>query len=142
MGTVSAGSFAPPELLFSQGREMRKAPNPFVEAFRITTGPMASDRSYGNNGAFRFYHQETKAWLAVIASDQLGWDHVSIHVTNEQRCPTWEEMCYVKDLFFRDDELVIQFHPPKEDYVSRHPTTLHLWRSHKARHPLPPKELV
>lgn len=84
--------------------------------------------------------------LKIIANDAFKdsgwWEHVSISL--ESRTPTWEEMCLVKDLFWRDDEVVLQFHPAKSDYVNCHPYTLHLWR-HKFKYdkiPLPPSGLV
>lgn len=38
-------------------------------------------------------------------------------------------MAKVKDAFWREDELVLQFHPPKDRYVDVHPFCLHLWKS-------------
>lgn len=105
---------------------MRPAPNDRVEQFRITSGPKASDASYGNNGAFRFPGASERAALNVIASDGAGWEHVS--VSTRGRCPTWEEMCWVKDLFWDDEEVVVQYHPARSDYVKTHPYCLHLWK--------------
>ena len=48
----------------------------------------------------------------------------------------------MKDLFFDDEETVIQYHPKKSQYVNQHPYCLHLWRPFNADVPLPPKELV
>lgn len=62
------------------------------------------------------------------------WDHVS--VSTERRCPTWEEMCFIKELFFNPDEPAMQLHPVK-DYVNNHPYCLHLWRPLDAEIPLP-----
>lgn len=47
--------------------------------------------------------------VAIIASWGGGWEHVSVSLSN--RCPTWEEMCMVKDIFWGEDECVIQFRP-------------------------------
>ena len=58
------------------------------------------------------------------------------------RCPTWDEMCLVKDIFWQDDECVIQFHPPKSEYVNLHPYCLHLWKKIGEKADLPPKEFV
>ena len=63
---------------------------------------------------------------AVIWSFGEGWEHVS--VSHKDRCPTWEEMCKVKDLFFNPEEVVVQFHPRQSEYVNVHPHCLHLWR--------------
>ncbi|MGH7175944.1 MAG: DUF7694 domain-containing protein, partial [Tepidisphaeraceae bacterium] len=82
--------------------------------------------------------------LNIIVSagdDETGpWEHVSVSLQN--RTPTWEEMIHIKDLFFRDDETVIQFHPAKKDYVNHHPHCLHLWRWTGGEFPLPDPMLV
>ena len=79
--------------------------------------------------------------LTVIASDGLGWDHVS--VSTKTRCPTWEEMAYVKSLFFRDDETAMQLHVPSKDHRNLHRYCLHLWRPNDGREiPRPDANLV
>jgi hypothetical protein len=40
-------------------------------------------------------------------------------------------MCFIKDLFFKDEEEVIQFHPKKSEYVNIHPYVLYMWRPHQ-----------
>ena len=35
--------------------------------------------------------------MAIIASWCGGWEHVSVSLQN--RCPTWDEMCRIKDIF-------------------------------------------
>jgi hypothetical protein len=75
--------------------------------------------------------------LRVISSgehhpgkDNLGaWEHVSVSLHN--RCPGWEEMCFIKDLFWDDSECVVQFHPAKADYINAMPYCLHLWKPKK-----------
>lgn len=107
-------------------------------------------------GAFRIPHFDTRqrrenlTHFIVIASDggECGWDHVSIHVRYRQgidrkmRTPTWDEMCWIKDLFFDEDETVLQFHPRKTDYVNTHKHVLHLWRPVNQTIELPPMILV
>ena len=78
--------------------------------------------------------------LRFIASWGGEWDHVSVSLG--YRCPTWEEMAYVKDIFFKPDECAIQFHPPKENYVNIHPFCLHLWRPQNEAILMPPTEFV
>jgi len=78
--------------------------------------------------------------LYVIASDGRGWDHVSVHCGD--RCPTWAEMHWVKRLFWRDDETVVQYHPPKHLHVNVHDYTLHLWKHQKSEYVLPPTDAV
>lgn len=63
----------------------------------------------------------------VVAGDnEGGWEHVSIELY-ARRLPTWEEMCFIKDLFWEDEEEVVQIHPKKSHYVNM-TEALHLWR--------------
>ena len=94
----------------------------------------------GGNGCFKVFIQG-RAFI-VIASDGGGWDHVSVSLKNQKRCPTWEEMCAIKDMFFDYDECVVQYHPPKSDYINQHQYCLHLWRCQDAEMPRPPKIFV
>jgi len=76
----------------------------------------------------------------VVCSWGGGWDHVSVSFSN--RCPTWEEMCLTKAIFFRDDECCVEYHPAKEDYVNHHPYCLHIWKPQGTELPKPPKIFV
>lgn len=91
------------------------------------------------NGFFmvKLRHGQT---VKVIASNGLGWEHVS--VSRKDRCPTWDEMCQVKDLFWSDDDCVVQYHPARSDYVNDHPNCLHLWRPIDVVLPMPDMVLV
>lgn len=51
-------------------------------------------------------------------------------------------MCYIKSLFWDDEEVVIQYHPKKSEYVNLHPYCLHLWKPIGIEIPTPPKEMV
>lgn len=112
------------------------------ERFRIMSGKLASDSTYGNNGGFFIPRGRTAFW--VMASDGVGWEHVSVHCVtdNKERTPTWAEMCYIKDMFWGEEDTVVQYHPPKSDYVNMHPHTLHLWRPTNLVIPRPPSILV
>jgi hypothetical protein len=77
-----------------------------------------------------------------IASWGEGWEHVSIRLHNQQRCPLWDEMCFFKDLFWRPDETVMQLHPSDCDYINNHPYVLHLWKPIGIEIPTPPLFMV
>jgi len=79
---------------------------------------------------------------SVIWSNGAGWEHVSVSPNNLRVIPTWDDMCFIKDIFFRDDEAVIQIHPPKDVYVDNMPNCLHLWRCTYKEMVLPPSCLV
>lgn len=51
-------------------------------------------------------------------------------------------MCIIKDLFFEENEVVVQFHPRKEDYVNFAKNCLHLWLNTNIEFPTPPSFLV
>ena len=78
--------------------------------------------------------------LIVVSSLAMGWDHVSVSLKN--RCPNWREMCHIKDLFWNDDEVVIQYHPAKKDYINNCATCLHLWKPQDQVVPTPPTIMV
>ncbi len=80
--------------------------------------------------------------LLVIATCGEAWEHVSVSVPGQKRCPTWEEMSFVKDFFWSDAETVMQLHVPHALYINDHPYCLHLWKPLEAVVPVPPAELV
>lgn len=125
--------------------------------YRVRTGQhphaphLESDDSWGNNGMF-WLPTSVKRPLRIrcIASDGDGWqehgypppawEHVS--VSTAVRCPTWEEMCFVKDLFWDPEDVVIQLHPPRSEWINNHPYCLHLWRPIDIELPRPPSITV
>ncbi len=109
-----------------------------IERWRVKIGPMASSTIDGNNGAFKV--TVGNKGLTVVASDGMGWDHVS--VSRPDRCPTWDEMCAIKDLFFDPEEWVVQYHPAHSAYIEDHPYCLHLWRPQNAELPQPEQIMV
>lgn len=122
------------------------------ECSRDVTHPILGSTSEdGNNGAFLLESPEPGWLLAIIASDGSDWEHVSIHayrVSSRERdgtkvrTPNWKEMVYVKDVFWDEEDIVMQLHPKKSEYVNCHPHTLHLWRPTNQMIPTPPAELV
>jgi hypothetical protein len=122
------------------------------ELTRVTKGPMGSDASYGNNGAFDLESPERGWRLALICSDasdpevpeSAGWEHVSVHAYRgrKSRTPTWKEMNYVKRLCWDGEDVVVQFHPRESEYVNCHPHVLHLWRNRDLAFPTPAAILV
>jgi hypothetical protein len=122
---------------------MKTAFDPRLESARLRSGVYATTARDGPMGAFIIMGPKG-AELAIISSGidmQYGWEHVS--VSCKHRMPNWTEMCFVKDLFWNDDEVVVQYHPAKADYVNFHPNCLHLWRpTSGVLLPVPPSHLV
>ena len=76
----------------------------------------------------------------VVFSWGADWDHVS--VSFRRRCPSWEEMAEIKQLFFHPEEVCFELHPAKSEYVNDHPFCLHIWRQQKETIPTPPAWMV
>lgn len=83
--------------------------------------------------------------MSVDFDDRLGGvEHVSVKLNNDaNKTPTWEEMCEVKDIFWKPNEEVHQIHPPESQYVhgvGGVNNVLHLWRPEEGW-PWEPKEV-
>lgn len=65
---------------------------------------------------------------SIVVSWGCGWEHVSVSPYKRNVIPSWDDMCYIKDLFWDEDECVVQYHPPKSQYVNMVPNCLHLWK--------------
>ena len=79
----------------------------------------------------------------IIASWGGGWEHVSIN--DKKITPSWEDMCKLKDIFWNEDETVVQYHPAKSDYVNNLQHCLHLWKpieKYSGKLPIPDSLLV
>ena len=128
------------------------------EQYRLSTGIMKSDESYGNNGCFEIpFIKPSDGHVAVgktrilacIASDGMDYEHVSVYKIirlgsqpAQRKIPSWDDMCFIKDMFWDDEDCVIQYHPPKSEYVNNNPFVLHLWRPIGVEIPQPPRVLV
>lgn len=131
--------------------------------FRVTNGrnPMYnSTDADGNNGQFLirrkvfspgvrdrngFMKKRTNnkdIVFLIVASDGLGWEHVSVSILSHNRSPLWEEMCWIKDQFWDKEDVVVQYHPPESEYVNNHKYCLHMWRPTLADIPVPDSLLV
>jgi hypothetical protein len=110
--------------------------------YRLRVGPYGSSEADGNNGVFSVppVQSLSKISLRVIASDGGDWEHVSVSLPS--RCPTWDEMCAIKALFWDGQDCVMQFHPPESEYVNNHRFCLHLWRPVGRDFETPPRWMV
>jgi len=113
----------------------------FLNAHRCTkpektVAPMyVSTPEFGFCGMFRFM-LDGRA-VRCVASDGGGWRHVSVSIEHDRRCPTWEMMCKVKDLFWDANDMVVQYHPVRSEYVNMVANCLHLWQPYQDGKPQP-----
>ena len=97
----------------------------------------------GIDGGMGEFTRKSMKGMTVIWSYGGGWDHVSID--GKKRMPTWDEMCQLKDMLFKEDECCVQYHPPKSEYVNNIPYGLHIWKpiaQYSGVLPIPPSLLV
>lgn len=123
---------------------MFKTPNIYRLRHHKLLGSADAD---GNNGFFIIPHYKIEGYFfRVQASDGLGWEHISVTIAANnmkvKRTPTWAEMCYLKNLFWDQQDCIIQYHPPESEYINNHPFCLHLWRPVSAIVPIPPNYLT
>lgn len=111
------------------------------EKYRVKSGPLSTTAEDGNNGLFVIPRGNgSKQNLTVIASDGGDWEHVSVSM--KDRMPTWEDMDYIKGLFWDPTEAVMQLHVPEARHINNHPFCLHLWRPAAGGIPMPPQFMV
>ena len=101
--------------------------------------PYYDDMGDDKNGFF--FIPRVKGYFQVVASNGLGWEHVSFCLFDEKgklekRIPKYSEVCKVKEMFF-GTEAVYEIHPKEEDYINEHPYVLHLWKPTNKEMPLP-----
>jgi len=103
------------------------------------------DTSMEKLGGYFHVPRSAAVTLRVIVStaanpEAEGWDHIFVSLPN--RCPTWEEMEFIKRTFFLPEEVCFQLHPAEADYINNHPYCLHIWRHATMLVPLPPPNFV
>ena len=94
------------------------------------------------DGGYGVLFRLGKRFASVIWSDGGGWEHVSICPFKRSYMPSWDDMCQLKDMFFKENETVVQYHPAKSEYVNNMPNCLHLWRQTNGALPTPPSIMV
>ncbi len=99
-------------------------------------------RGTSSDGGYGEMWKAGKRFASVIWSNGGGWEHVSIMPYKHSYTPSWDDMCALKDMFFHEDETVVQFHPAKEHYVNNLSNCLHLWRPTEEKLPTPPDIMV
>lgn len=92
----------------------------------------------GGNGVV--HHRKLSG--TVIWSFGGGWEHVSVAPYDRKYTPSWDDMCWLKDVFFYPDEWAVQFHPAHSEYMNNVKNCLHIWRPSKEILPTPPSWMV
>lgn len=95
----------------------------------------------GKDGGHGVVHHK-KLSGTVIWSFGGGWEHVSVSAYDKHYTPSWEDMCWLKSVFFLPEEWAVQYHPAESNYVNIMKNCLHLWRPEKEELPKPPIWMV
>lgn len=94
-----------------------------IQSYSIRNGKLKETFLY----AFLFPLSDVKVPVSAYPNDDI-WEHVMINLISQQRCPTYEEMCKLKENFWKQNEITLQVHPAKSEYVNFCEYALHLWR--------------
>ena len=85
----------------------------YLDSCRVDASWYYGSLGDAKNGAFKVFVGGRSFF--VIASSGGGWEHVSVSPGGKKsRCPTWDEMRAIKDMFFEDEEAVMQALQPWE----------------------------
>jgi hypothetical protein len=119
----------------------------FPEQYREQSRGLAPHKSGDDFGYFIIpgHKAPCRRSLQIIASagdHHVTWQHVSVSLVGSSKTPTWEEMCFAKNLFWDESEWVIQYHPAKSHYINNNPGVLHLWKPTHVALPTPPSIAV
>lgn len=104
-----------------KSEEIRK--NPYIRVLEECTDSLCG-----------WIYQRRGNRMFFIASWVMDWEHISVSQGN--KIPSWDEMCLARDIFWNDNECVIQYMHENNN------NTMHLWRPVGADIPVPPKILV
>ena len=96
----------------------------------------------GEDGGFGILKLRDGGIATVVWSNGGGWDHVSVSPREKKRVPTWADMCDLKRIFFRPDEVAVEYHPAESEYVNFKTNCLHIWRPQNVEIPTPPRIFV
>lgn len=97
----------------------------------------------GEEGFFGTYVDPfSRKIYSIVFSWGMDWEHLSVNPIHERKTPTWELMCRLKDIFWKEDEACVEYHPVKDDYVNNMPFCLHIWKPSKEKLPTPPAIMV
>lgn len=105
------------------------------EEYRVTKGNMATTADDGRNGLFEF--RKGLVTYYCVVSDKDNWEHVAITI-DRTRPPRWPEMHLVKNMFWDESDIVMQFHPANQEYLNNNVYCLHLYRPIGIYFPAPP----
>jgi hypothetical protein len=122
-----------------KGKDMRIEQNKRLDKYRVQH-PTRGDSDLGANWGYFIIKRHGYKLYVISSGSGEEWEHVS--ASRKNRTPSWGDMCFIKNLFWGDEETVIQFHPPRSRYYNLHPHVLHLWKPTGVEYNLPPVECL
>lgn len=97
------------------GNFLLKVVRGFSEKERYEYKFPLSENAYGQCSATNF--------------NNVRWEHIMLNLEPHKRCASYEEMSALKEKFWRKNEVAIQVHPKKANYINIKQYALHLWRN-------------
>src|SRR3954470_90416 len=96
-----------------------------LENGRVKHGTWATSPEWGLNGIFHIQGPEGQLdlgghaghgpqavmihWQKKVSHIPTGWEHVTVAGIHPDRTPSWDEMGFVKELFWMPEEWVVQY---------------------------------
>jgi hypothetical protein len=128
-----------------------------LDEFRVRgENPAFASPAHARYGAFQIPIKGAGGAMFIAIADDgtggdgvpgTGWEHVSVRVLVDQalrlsRVPTWNEISEVKRLFWKEDEVALQFMVDGSGKANVHSCVLHLWRPCDGKFPMPDPKMV
>lgn len=121
---------------------MRELLSPKLTMGRVRVS-RRENRDDERNATYIVIEPKNGRQLTVIISDTNGWDRCQISVYGSKK---WEvtsvEVSYVRDLVFKEDDVVVEYHMKPEGYINVGDCTRNLWRNQREEISQPPLEIL
>ena len=88
------------------------------------------------------FYEIYNPYYAMLKAENKDDATKKYSVSHKDKILSWEVMNEVKDMFFLENEVVMQLHPIKDKYINNHKKCLHLWRLINEKIPTPPIWMV
>lgn len=108
-----------------------------IYEIKKTAGVVVLDE--GKNRLCGWLYSRHRKRMFFIATWNDNWEQVS--VSRLRKCPTWDELCETKEIFWNNEECVVQY-LPYIMYEHKYKHCLHLFRPVGVEIPIPPKILI
>ncbi|MDE6832794.1 MAG: hypothetical protein K2J39_00885 [Ruminococcus sp.] len=109
-----------------------------IAEIKKTAGVVILDE--GKNRICGWIYARHRKRIFFTATWNDNWEQV--YISRASNRPKWEELCETKEIFWNDDECVIQYIPSASMHTNEYNNCLYLWKPVGVKIPIPPKILI